>query len=275
MAQNKTMMSVIRSVLREYGLENLTDWAAEMITKGLSETEILQSMRKTEQFKARFPAIQQREAKGLPPISPADYVNYEKAASQLGSYYDLPISLTDRQAIGDLLANDVSAAELEQRVRDGYGRVKNLPPEVKQWFGQIYGADTDRALAAFFIDPDRAAPELMTMAQAAEIGGRAKGFDIGVNRQMAEELARQGVSGDGAQQGFAALDQERGLYNETIADVGNLDVGREGVAAQFGTDPASRRQVENRRDRRMADFAGKGETVTDRGGLIGLGAADQ
>jgi hypothetical protein len=269
------MESVLRGVLRQYGLESLVPWAIDMIVRGFSEPEILQSMRRTPQFQARFPAIAEREAAGLSAISPADYVNYERAASQLGAYYGIPFNLANREAIRQLLVNDVSANELESRIREGFGRVQSLPPEVRQWFGEIYGPSSDRALASFFIDPDLAAPELLRMAQAAEAGGRAARLGIGIDRATAEGLARSDISSAQLQSGFEELANTRALYDETISETDNLDVNREGVAATFGTNANARRAVQRRADRRAAEFAGIGDVATDRGGVIGLGVADR
>lgn len=273
--QQRSALGVVRAVLRDYGLESLASWAMESIINGLSESEIIQALRERPEYEARFPGIKLREERGLPPISPADYVNYERAASSLGAYYDIPFNLANRALIGELFANDVSAAELETRIRDGYGRVDSLPQEVQDWFADQYGPSSRRALAAFFVDPDRAAPELLKMAQAAEAGGRAARLGIGVDRLMAEGLVESGVSGAQSQGGFEELARERALYDETITEADDLDISRQGVEATFGLSGTSRELVERRRDQRAARFAGSGEAFADRGGITGLGVADQ
>ena len=61
----------MRSVLADYGLESLTDWAMDALARGLNENQVLQEMRKTPEFAQRFPAIIIRQEQGLPPLSPA------------------------------------------------------------------------------------------------------------------------------------------------------------------------------------------------------------
>lgn len=267
--------AIIRDLLRTYGLESLTDWAMNAIAQGLTEAEIVQSMRARPEFEARFPAIAERERRGLSPISPGEYVEYETRAAQTGRFYNLPFNL-DRDQIKELLAGDVSMVELESRIQDGFNRVATAPPQVREWFGQVYGASGDVALAAAFIDPDLAMPELAKRAAAAEVGGFGAMYGIGgIGRETAESVASLGVGRNEIQGGLDALSRQAGLYEETVTESPDLAIGTEGIESQFGLDPGAREAVRRRTDQRMAAFAGSNEAVGSQQGLTGLGAAER
>ena len=62
------------------------------------------------------------------------------------------------------------------------------------------------------------------------------------------------------------------LAEETVGDVG--DITRAELAGDvFGTDPEAARRVEERRQRRLAEFNQAGGPAMTQGGYVGLGAA--
>lgn len=264
---------LIQNVLRPYGLTNLTDWAMRLIQAGtvVNEAQLKQELRATPEFNARFPAIKAREALGLPPLGVDAYLEYEARASKLVQFYDMPFQLSPSQ-IGDLLASDVSMEELDARIQSGYGRVASAPQEVRDWFSNTYGVQGDAALAATFIDPDLAAPELMKRANAAEIGGTAARFGIGMGRLTAESVALQGFDQGQAGQVLGDLAAQEGLFREGVTESKDLGIEAEGVAAAFGLDAESRKAVTTRSQQRESQFGGAGEAVGTQEGIIGLGS---
>jgi len=269
---NQDAAMAVKAVLSKYGLESLTDWAMDALVRGLSEAEIVQEMRNRPEFDQRFPGIKQREAAGLNAISPGEYVEYETRASQLAKFYGMPFTL-GRQQVAALISGDVSPTELEARIQGGYNRVASAPAEVRDWFSQMYGTKGDQALAAFFVDPDLSAPELERFAAAAEAGGYATMAGFGLGRDQAETVARLGLSRDQVAQGMAGVGQQAGLFDETITESVDLQAGREGVDAQFGSSDQARQAVQRRADQRAAAFAGSNETTATQQGVIGLGTS--
>lgn len=266
--------SIIEEILRSYGLLSLGPKVRKWLEDGSSEEEIIQLMRQTDEFKQRFPAIVEREAAGLPPLSPGDYVNYEREARQILRSFGLPPGFFDStEDFTELLTADVSISELQSRVEQGYHRVAQLNQEVREVFRDWFGVQGDNALAAFFLDPDRAMPVLERMVGTAEIGAESRRLHIGLDNAMARKLFGIGVDQAQARSGFQELDQERGLYDETLDEDQDLALSKEGVEAQFGLDSNSSEAIRRRRGARSARFEGGGGAATSGTGTS-AGAAE-
>jgi hypothetical protein len=181
--------------------------------------------------------------------------------------------LTDSQRIGDLITKDVSATELTDRVQNGYAAVNYAPPEVRQAFTQMFGANGDGALASHFLDTTHAAKLLTQQATAAQISGEATMGGINMDTGHAMQLAQLGQTAQGAQSTLQALSKENPLYNATIGEQNNLLEGTQGVEAAFGTDASATQQVIQRQQQREAQFQGGGGASISQYGAEGIGAA--
>lgn len=276
-AGQRSALSFIRDLLASYGLpSSLADWAWAEIVGGSSAEEVSLALQERPEFAERFPAIARRRAAGLTPISPAEYVAYEQAAGQLLRGAGLPPGFYDgRDDFTELLANDVSLNELNQRVSsEGWERVASAPPEVRDAFGQFFGVQGDAALAAFFIDPQRATPTLRRMAAQADIAGRARlagGLNLDVER--AGQLADLGIQGLQAQQAAANVAERSALFTESVSDTVDLTAEGVGLDAALGIGDAS--VLERRREARANALAGGGGAAAGQTGVGGLGVGDR
>ncbi len=264
--------AVIGQLLQQYGLQSMADWAWNEIVNGASADQVAVDMYDQKAFQDRFPGIFQRQTKGLPPISPADYVNYENQAKQIENRYALPQGfLTDPNRIANLIGNDVSTQELEQdRIANGYAHVANAPAEVRQAFSTMFGAYGDGALAAHFLDIGTAAPLLQRQATAADIAGHGALLGINPSADDAMRLASMGETASSTQSGFQKIAQESGLYNQAAGDTQQLDAGKQGVEAEFGLSELSTEQVQQQREQRAAEFAGGGGAeISQQGTSVG------
>lgn len=267
-------MSVITTALSQYGLQNLSTWAWQQITAGASSDQILNDLQQTPQFAQRFPGIVARQKAGLPPISPSDYISYEDNAVQLENQYGLPKGmLTDPERIGQLIGQDVSGQELSDRVQNGYQQVAFAPPEVRQAFSAMFGANGDGALAAHFLDTTHATKLLTEQATAATLAGTFGQGGVNMDTQTAMTLAQDGVTPSGGGTALADLQKTAPLYNATISETNSLQAGDQGVKAEFGLDPSATQQVLQREQERTAEFAGGGRATGDNYGQEGAGAA--
>lgn len=259
----------LQAFFRQYGLEGLESWAWDQILSDASKSQVLLTMYDQPAFRERFPAIEARRAAGLSPITIDAYVAYESMAYGMMRSAGLPPGFYDTTSdFSDLIAADVSVAELEQRINNGYVAVAESPAEVRAAFAEFYGADGDGALAAFFMDPDVATPVLRQRVAAAQIAGRGGMAGFGLDQARAEELALAGVTGDAAADAFARLDQQRGLFRETVGDTADLTAEGEGLDAAlgFGGDAVRRRAAE-----RAAVFSGGGGAYLTGEGVAGAG----
>jgi hypothetical protein len=254
--------AILRDVLATYGLESMMDWAMDALARGLSETEVLQELRQRPEFKVRFPAIEAREKLGMPAISPAEYVEYERRVAQIMRDAGMPPDFYDRpDDFTRLLVADKSAAEVQAIVQDGYLRVQTAPAEVRDVFADWFGAAGDSALAAFFLDPDRAHPTIMRIANEAIFGGTGRRFGVNVSEPTAQRAVEVGGAASPVA-GFQQLQEMSGYFAETITEQADLTAEEEGVQAVFGLGGPGAGRVRARQAERAAQFGGTTQAGT-------------
>jgi hypothetical protein len=166
-----------------------------------------------------------------------------------------------------LLEGDVSPSELNERVQSGYRAVADADPEVKRQMQQLYGVG-EAELAAYFLDPERAAPLLTRQARAAQIAARgAEQGGIQLTGALAEDLARRGITEAEAQRGFAEIGA-LGELRQAFAGETELST-EELVGAQFSQNVQAQQELERRRRLRTGEFAGGGQFTRTTGATSG------
>jgi hypothetical protein len=264
----------LRTLFDFYGLGELTSWAMEQLALGRSEVEILQSMREQPVVRQRFAAVFEREELGLPAISFKDVVDYELAVAGELARAGLPPGFYDEpEDFRALLVNDKSVAEIQALLQQGFLKVQLAPPEVRDVFDEWFGTASDTALAMWFLDPDRATPFLLEEASAAELGGVGRMQGINVARREGELMAALNIDPQQARQGFTQVQQQAGLFRETVTEREDLTAETEGVRAMFGLDAESAQRLRRRSQQREAQFSGIEGAVTGQEGVVGLGTA--
>ena len=265
--------STINVVLASYGLEGLSDYVyTEIIQKETvninNPDAIIYAIREQPTYKKRFAGNAARLKKGLSELDPATYIGLEnqfretlKANGMPANFYD---GNDDFQA---LIEGDVSNAELNERVQQGYRAVADADPQVKAQMQNLYGV-SEGELAAYFLDPQKAAPLLTRQARAAQIS--ARGLEQGgvqLSATLAEDLARRGVTESEAQTGFTAIGK---LGELTTQMAGETALSQEQIVnQQFGTDVAASQELEKRRRRRVGEFQGGGQFARSQGESAG------
>jgi hypothetical protein len=220
----------------QYGMGALVEPLKQFITQGLSSSEFTLRLRDTDAYKKRFAANASRIAKGLSALNEAEYIGLEDQYQNIMRQYGLPASYYARGDMGrqegfeKFLANDVSAAELEDRVMTAQSRVMNANPEVLAALKQFYPGIADGDILAYTLDPEKALTDIKRKVTAAEIGGGAMQAGLGITGTRAEELGAAGVTKERAQQGFG-----------TIA--GGLQRGSQ-LASIYGEDPYTQTTAE-------------------------------
>jgi len=210
-AERQSAYDILLSEFSRYGLSALVEPLKGFIISGASPAELTIQLQNTDAYKKRFAANEQRIAKGLAALSPAEYVAIEDQYQNIMRNYGLPESYYAKDTMGTqagfqtLLANDVSATELEDRVLTAQNRVKNANPEVAQALKAFYPDITNGDILAYTLDPSKGLDAIKRKVTAAEIGGAAiaQGLTAGVTR--AEELAGYGVTKQQAQEGYQTI----------------------------------------------------------------------
>jgi hypothetical protein len=247
------------------GLGALVEPLKQFIQQGLSSSELTLRLRDTDAYKKRFAANAQRVAKGLRALSEAEYISKEDFFQDVMQRYGLPESYYARGEMGrqagfeQLIANNISDTELEDRISTAQKRVLNANPEVTAAIKQFYPDITNADILAYTLDPKNAIENIKRKVTTAEIGGAAiqaglgyKGDTPEARRARAEELGAAGVTKETAQQGYG-----------TIA--GGLQRGSQ-LASIYGEDPYTQTTAE----KEVFGLAGKTEAEKQRKKLTGL-----
>jgi hypothetical protein len=194
-----------------YGLSSLVEPLRGLVQNGISGDEFTLRLRETESYKKRFSANAERIAKGLTALSEGAYLAKEDAYQSLMREYELPESYYAKDSLGTqagfqkLIANDVSAVELQDRLIQAKDRVINTNPEVAASLKAFYPEIRNGDILAYVLDPQNALKDIQRKVTAAEIGGaaRSQGLTTGVSR--AQELAGFGVTKAVATEGYSTI----------------------------------------------------------------------
>jgi hypothetical protein len=235
--KGKSAYDLLFEQFNQYGMGSLVEPLKDFIKDGLSSSEFTLKLRDTTAYKKRFAANASRIAKGLSALNEAEYIGLEDQYQNIMRQYGLPASYYARGDMGrqegfeKFLANDVSAAELEDRVMTAQSRVTNANPEVLASLKQFYPDITDGDILAYTLDPEKSLTDIKRKVTAAEIGGAAMQRGLGTTMTRAEELGAAGVTKQQAQQGYG-----------TIA--GGLTRGSQ-LASIYGEDPYTQTTAES------------------------------
>ena len=264
-----------QNYLNQFGLQGLTttdgrDFLSAMVTDSWTPERIQAELTNTPAFHQAFPEYQAAIKAGNP-MTPTDILNYRTTVTSLfknaglpQGYYDSPDDFVN------LVSNNLSPAELQTRVRDGYAQVANAPDAVKQAFSDYFGVNGDHYLAAFMLDPTKGTELIQKNIQTAMIGGGAKQVGLNVSQQQAEDIGANKLSDYQLKSGLREAGQLKPLSTESISetnDITDADIlkGSLGVGSSEAT---QRRQQE-----RSAAFKGGGGGASESKQGLGLGAA--
>ena len=283
--QRRSAKAIIDDTLRRYGLEELSAWAWGLIQTDASPAEIINQLYDPSTqggavFAQKFPefeALRQAQNAGANVYVPSveEVLELRRSYSEIMRQAGLPTEFWDEPTdfVG-LIVNQRSPRELAHVVNEGWERVTNAPSEIREAFADLYGIDGDSALAALFLDPERAAPMLIQMARTAEVEGTATRFGAGLGLARAERVASLELSRREIEQGFQSLDNLASLFQETITESDDLTLEGIGVDAAFGLAGGAQRTLERRRAARLALLSGGGGAIETREGIIGAGTAN-
>ena len=211
--ERQSAYDLLYSQFKQYGLESLVAPLKDLVITGASPAEFTIKLRESEAYKKRFAANAQRISKGLVALDEATYIAKEDAYQNLMRNYGLPDSYWKKDAMGTqegfqtLLANDVSAVELENRLQLAKDRVLNANPEIAIALKNFYPDITNGDILAYTLDPTNSLDKIKSKVAAAEIGGSAVRFGLTTNEADADYLARYGVTKTQAEQGYGNISQ--------------------------------------------------------------------
>ena len=270
----RNALEIIEDALAEYGLTGLTDTVNAWLMEGSSVESVLIQIKDTDQFRDRFKGMQIRKDNGWPAISPAEYINLERDYRNLMETAGLPAGFYDNpDDFASFIGNDISDAEMRQRVSMAATAAANVNPLLKNQLREMYGigVENDGELTAYFLDPERGVSVIEQRLQMESAGLSATAIQAtgqGIAKPVARQLATRGYQD---MQVAERLAPQAGLTQATLSDTGTTTT--ELAAASFGLDSESTAQVRRLRQRRQA--RGKRQTggLATGMGLVGLGSS--
>lgn len=238
-ANRQSAYDLLYQQFNQYGLGSLVEGVKNLITSDISPSEFTLKLRETPAYKKRFAANEARIQKGLTAINEAEYLGLEDQYQEIMRQYGLPESyyakgdLGTQEGFTKLIANDISARELEDRVVSAQDRVLKANPEVAQALKQFYPDISNGDILAYALDPANAIKNIQRKVTAAEIGGAAlqAGLQTGLTR--AEELAAAGVTGQAYQQSASTIAQTAQRGSQLAAIYGQQPYGQAQAEAEM------------------------------------------
>ena len=252
------IMSTVLDRLNRYNLGSLAPLIKKLAIEGASEATIMLRLQDEPLYQERFKANQQRIKKGISVLTPSEYLNLEDSYRQILRAYGLNQFDSDAY-VGQFISNDVSPAELSNRVVTAVQRVRNADPAVSNMLKSYYGIGQND-LVAYVLDPNQQFQKIERQVAASEIGVAAgrQGINIGV--PVAEQLAAQGITQAEAQRGYATIadilptaEKLSGIYGTTLDKYGLA----EGEQEQFNSLASAQRKRQRLIGREVAEFSGQ------------------
>lgn len=277
-ANQNDAIAAVSALLKNWGIGDVSNAIIEAVQKGYTSETIqllMQDPTGTDPlaiaFQKRFPANKLRVAAGKPALSPGEYLAAERTYAQVFQAYGLS-NMAKKTLYDSFIGNDVSAAEVSDRIGLAVNRVQNADDFTKQALKNFYPALNQSDLISAMLDPVEGLPALQRKVQVAEIGGAAmaqglnkslESADISRYAKTAEELATLGVTKAQAQEEYGKIAQKlpRGQFLGEITKQEGIDytqalaedISFKGLASQ-------KRKEELLTQREISRFAGSAGT---------------
>jgi hypothetical protein len=254
-------------------------WLWNQMQQGVdSIDELTAAVESTDVWRNRFGVIveqRRRSAAGEPVqvMTVGEVISYEETASQMMRQVGLPSWFYDQQSdFSSLILNQISPGELETRLGQSLNMVRNINPAIRDAFSQFYGVDnTDGALAAFFLDPEKSLAKLDQVARASYAKGMADEYDINLSKQQAEELAMMPMTEGGMTDAFQRINDLKPVMQESFGETSDLTAEGEGYDAIVKGDGNAKSRLEKRViERRSIDQSSQGGAAITQEGVLGV-----
>lgn len=278
---NSSTWTMLSNILANIGLSTLFSvdadgnprgWLYEQIVGGVtSEQELMFAIQQTPEFRQRFPAIafqQEQNAAGTPTyvMSPSEIIQYERTVLNAFRNAGLPEWFYDNpvEDVQQRMMNGLSPETIVARIENAYANIANAPREVREQFDEFFGVDqTEGALAAYVLDPEKTLASLDKAYRTAYTAGTGRRFGLNLTQEQSERVAEMPQTEAGIQEQLGQVASLGGLYQEAFGERQDLTAEQTGFEAVIGQDVEAMTDLERRRIAR--------ETVTSRtsgGGVL-------
>jgi hypothetical protein len=260
-------------------MEALSNEVWSQWTAGTSAPQIIDYVRSTPSYAARFPAMAALNKAGRN-ISEAAYIAKEQADIDLMKQYGMDTSVYGTTSyLGSLIENNVTYNDLNSRLIAVRDTVKSYDPAILKYAKDTFGL-TEGDLMGWALDPTKTLPAIQQKAEAFKIGGAA--LAAGYNAQSANKeitqaqanaLAAAGVTQQQAQQGFTNLGQ-MGQYQQALPGEATAPLTEQQlINAQFGLNAPDVEALKTAKQKKLSEFEQGGNFAATQAGIVGLGTS--
>jgi hypothetical protein len=262
-AEQTDWIAYLEGYMANIGLPTLVPKMREYIEMDYTPDTVILKIQETPEYRERFSGNISRQKAGLPVLSPSEYLDLESSYRQVFRASDLPVGFYDQpDDFAAFIGNDISPAELKQRVDIANQFVDSADPLVASQLQSLYGV-TKGSMVANVLDAQRALPLINKQVQAAQFGAEAARQGLQVGRTMAETYTQTfGVTQDQARQGFEqiAMIQPEAARLSSIFERQTPAVGmEETVSAVFGGESSAdyKKRLQRLSEMEQSLFAGQ------------------
>lgn len=257
-AERQSAYDALLIEFNKYGLGSLIKTVQGLIEKDVPPSQFIIELRNSPEYQQRFSANAERLKKGLAALSEAEYIRNEDNYRQILRTYGLTQFDNDAY-VNQFLVNDVSPQELGERVVTAVNQIKMADPAITQTLKRYYGLN-DSDMLGIILDPKTQLPQIQRTIAAAGIGTAAGRQGLNVGKDVAEQLAAQGVTQQEAERGYATI-AEILPTAEKLSDIYGEQIGRYGLpeAEQevFNQLASAQRKRQRLVERERAAFSGQ------------------
>lgn len=257
-AERQSAYDALLVEFNKYGLGSLVQTVKGLIEKDVPPSQFIIELRNSPQYQQRFNANTKRLEKGLAALSEADYIRNEDAYRNTLRAYGLTQFDNDAY-VSQFIENDIRPEELTERVSLAVNRLQMADPAITSTLKRFYGLKDSDMLAAI-LDPKTQLPQIQRSIATAGIGAAAGRQGLNIGRDVAEQLAAQGVTQQEAERGYATI-AEILPTAEKLSDIYGEELGRYGLpeAEQevFNQLASAQRRRQRLVERERAAFSGQ------------------
>jgi len=256
-AATTTALEDFKANLNLAGLGSLAATIDEYIKQDLTASQIKINLLGTSAYKERFPGMAALAAAGKA-VNEATYISMERGMINVLKAYGLDDKVFGTTAkLGEVIANQVSVTEFENRVQLATEKVQKNP-DVLASLNEYYGVDLAGAVS-YLLDPKTGMDIVKKQIRAAELGAAAEMYKFDLSKAVAESYISVSGTSD-----LNALKESFGkarLLADTQTRLSQIEGTQynelEAVAAQLGQDQQRQLESQRRALREQARFAGQ------------------
>jgi hypothetical protein len=195
------------------------------------------------------------------------YMVTRKAMQESVSRYGASDRFASKEYIAQALLNNVSADEWSSRLSDAAVAAATVDQNTRNSLAKFYGVN-DQDLYSFYLDTQSTEEMLKQRYVSAVVGGTAERYGLStVDKATAEEMAKQGVSGQEAEGMFSTVMQQAGL-GVGLNQANTVDERTRLMAGRGDANAIAR--LRRAQSARLAEFQGGGGAAESQQGVTGL-----